>query len=193
MTNALLGEIDYPDAGVAAAAIRALGVLRAEAARAEVIDVLNDWCVAAVARPKSYHPFCIVKAAVGCLTSLGRPKWRAASSPCSRCAPPVRACATWGIARLRSPAAPALIEALERCVVLPRRSEAEAQEARNHIQVLRRLGAQEAISTLIRTAREAVGLAVPPSRPWSSSAPSRPRRPWSACSPTRANDSGDNC
>ena len=51
VTNALLGEIDYPDACVAAAAIHVLGVLRAEAARAEVIDVLDDWCAAAVARP----------------------------------------------------------------------------------------------------------------------------------------------
>ena len=115
---------------------------------------------AAVARPKSYHPFCIVKAAVGCLASLGPPEVASRFVPLlAMCWPPVRACATWGIARLRyRPAAPALIEVLERCVVLPRRSEAEAQEARNYIQVLRRLGAQEAISTLIRTAREAVGL-----------------------------------
>ena len=110
-------------------------------------------------------------------------------------APPVRACATWGIARLRyRPAAPALIEALERCVVLPRRSEAEAQEARNYIQVLRRLGAQEAITILIRTAREAVGLR---STAVQALVEPRPRagraRPWSACSPTRANDSSANC
>ncbi len=129
VTNALLGEIDYPDAGVAAAAICALGVLRPEAARAEVIDVLDDWCAAAVVRPKAYHPFCIVKAAVGCLEPWAARSGEPLRPPARDAWPPVRACATWGIARLRyRPAAPALIEALERCVVLPRRSEAEAQE-----------------------------------------------------------------
>ena len=109
VTNRALGEIDYPDAGVAAAAIRALGVLRPEAARAEVIDVLDDWCAAAVVRPKSYHPFCIVKAAVGCLSSLGPPEVASRFVPLlAMRRPPVRACATWGIARLRyRPAAPA--------------------------------------------------------------------------------------
>jgi len=160
VTNALLGEIDYPDARVAAAAIRALGVLRADAARAEVINVLDDWCAAAVARPSAYHPFCIVKAAVGFLAKLGPPEVASHFVPLLAMRwPPVRACATWGIARFQyRPAAPFLIEALERCIVLPRRSEAEAWEARNYIQVLRRLGAQEAIPILIRTAREAVGL-----------------------------------
>jgi HEAT repeat protein len=71
----------------------------------------------------------------------------------------VRACATWGIARLQyRPAAPFLIEALERCVVLPRRSEAEACEARRYIRALRSVGAQEALPILIRTALGAVGL-----------------------------------
>lgn len=51
-----------------------------------------------------------------------------------------------------------MIEALECRANQPTRSDAEAEEARTYIDALRTLGAREAVPTLIRIAREAIGL-----------------------------------
>jgi HEAT repeat protein len=160
VTHHLLSAIDDPDARVVAEAIRTLTFLRVEQARPEIIAVLDGWCRAAAARPADRHPFCVARAAVAFLAELGPPEaaehflpllglpWRE-----------IRGLGRWGIGCLRyTPAAPALIGAVERLAGLESRSHADAEEARSSIRVLRRLQAHEAVPVLLRVAREAVGL-----------------------------------
>jgi HEAT repeat protein len=163
VTNHLLSAFDDPDPRVVGAAIYALKVRRVEQARQEIIAVLDDWCLAAAARPGEHHPFCIAKAAVGYLAELGPSEVAEHFLPLLNLHGllwwKIRSLARWGIRCLRCmPAIPALIEAVERLAGQESRSEADTAEARSCILLLGELRARAAVPILLRVAREAVKL-----------------------------------
>jgi HEAT repeat protein len=163
VTPHLLSAFDDLDPRVVGAAIHALKVRRVEQARQEIISVLDDWCLAAAARPGERHPFCIAKAAVGYLAELGPSEAAEHFLPLLNLLNvrwwKIRSLARWGIRCLRyTPAIPALIEAVERLAGQESRSDAETTEARSCILLLGELRARAAVPILLRVAREAVKL-----------------------------------